>query len=368
MKKLLSLLSVSIVLITGHTCLAQNRFSGIVVEIKDGRSFVMETPAGRINCVLQYIEVPEPEQPLHQTVIDHLGLLTIGKSAQFQAVSMTPSRLTGKLVIGGLDISVQMLRDGAAWLLPAETTGASESDFALYKQTEELAKGDHLGLWSIPNLKPAWVVRAENEERLRRQLASKPKPRARLDITSQFETITRPDRQRTTGDFAAFNKNLWLDVFAGVGSEAPGVKTYSDPKGLFNVSYTSNAFITLTDGKNTQRLECRIGYVVYPLVNRQQAAHYLIGFRALSDDYNFSRRLSRLKLTIDGHAISMSLHHGLRGKGAVGAIEMMFYQIPLGSVKQMTAAAKVSIRIDKLSGDMGKDLQNNVAELLAATM
>src|SRR4051794_13535028 len=113
MIRLLSFLFVATIALSAQLCPAQNRFFGKVVEIVDGRSFVLEAPTGRVHCTLQYVEVPEPEQALHQTVIDHLGALTLGKNAEFQIVAMTSSKLTGRMTVDGIDISLQLLRDGA---------------------------------------------------------------------------------------------------------------------------------------------------------------------------------------------------------------------------------------------------------------
>ena len=226
----LSRIAFFVFLFTAHLCSAQNRFFGTVIEAPDGHSFVLESSVGKVNGVLQYVEVPEPDQALRQIVIDHFRSLTIGKRAEFQVLSMNQSSLAGRLIVNGVDIGNQLLRDGAAWLLPAEQTGQSQGEYISYKESEDQARSERRGVWSIPNLKPAWLVRAENEERLRLELASKPKPKAKLDIVSQFQTISLPGRAAPLNtQFLAFDKNLWLDVFAGTGIETPGLKTYSDP-------------------------------------------------------------------------------------------------------------------------------------------
>jgi endonuclease YncB( thermonuclease family) len=368
MKRLPFLLIVAILIFAAQICYTQNRFIGTVVEIKDGRSFVLETPAGRINGMLQFIDVPESEQALHQTVIDHLRLLTIGKTAEFKVSTIAPSELTGCLVINGVDISVQMLRDGAAWLIPFEQTGQPKSESEFYKESEDLANADHLGIWSIPDLKPAWVIRAENEERLRKELASRPKPKAKLDIVSQYQTVTRPDRVNvTTNKLAIFEKDAWLDTLAGTGNEAPGIKTYTDPKGLFVSRYTSVAFVNFASAQIKQRLECRAIRGDIKLVNGSSEVLYLFGFRAISDDFNFSTRASRLSITADGQTFSTPLFHGLRGRAQFGATEIMYYRVSLAFLKRISRAQNVQLRIDKLTGTMSSDLQSLIGQLLAAT-
>ena len=368
MKLLLSLAAISFLVISSHVCLGQNRFSGRVVEIIDGKTVVIETSAGRITGELQYVDVPEPEQPLAATVKQHLATLSLDRMGEFQVYTLTPGMLTGRLIISGVDINQQMLRDGAAWLIPAEKTGQTSAEFADYQLAVNAAKKEQLGIWSIPNLRPAWLIREEKEEKLRREIASRPKPQAQLDITSPLQTITRPDRlSSATNKLAIFEKDAWLDVLAGTDKETPGIKVYNDPKGRFTSTYTSVAFVTLAVGQTKQRLECRAIQGDFQLLNGGIDRIYLFGFRAISDDYNFSTRISRLSVTADGQTVSMALMHGLRGRAQFGAAEIMYFQISRRFLQRIATAKNPQLRIDKLSGPMSKELQGLIAQLLAST-
>lgn len=371
MKKLILLLTCSVVLFTAQLCFAQTHLFGKVVEVVDGRSFVFEAPTGRVNGELQYVEVPVVGQALQTTVKEHLGALTIGKSAEFQVTGMSSGKFAGRLIIDGIDISIQMLRDGAAWLLPREKTGQTVSEFASYTEIESLAKADHLGVWSVPNLKPTSGRRAENKEKgqqAQQQQSSRSAPKAKIDIVSQFQTVTRPDRVNVTTNVpASFEKEAWLDVLAGTGKEVPGVKTYNDPQGRFSTNYTSVAFVNLATLKSKQRLECRVMHVELHLPNGSSETVYLIGFGAISDDYNFSKHASRLSINADGQTISAGLFKGFRGKAQFGAGEVMLYQINRRFLLRIAAAKKVQIRIDNVYGSMGSDLQLLIGQLVAAT-
>ena len=65
---------------------AQSRLFGKIVEIVDGRTVTMETSAGRVTVRLQFIEVPEPEQPLHTVVREHLARFAVEQTAELVAV------------------------------------------------------------------------------------------------------------------------------------------------------------------------------------------------------------------------------------------------------------------------------------------
>jgi len=359
----LTLVVIAVALTLSFSASAQARLFGTVVDVIDGRTVVLETDAGKTTVQLQFIDVPEPEQALHKTVRDHLKQLLLGKAVEFKALSLTPGKFGGQLTVAGVDISAQMLRDGAAWLVPYHQTGQSKADYDVYQQFEAAAKLEHLGVWSIAGLKPAWELRAEKLAQ-RREL---PMQRARLDITSEFQTIERPGRMRANGANWGSDKEAWLDVFAGTGKESPGLNTYSDPNGRFSTIYTSVAFVNLTSGSFKQRLECRAIYVDYLQVDGNHGQMYLIGFQAMSDDNNFSKRLSRLTITTDRTSVSMPLSKGFRANGSVGVQEIMYYRVTAATLRNIGSALNVQLRIDKLSAPVDKNLQGLVAQLVTAT-
>lgn len=133
-------------------------YKGKIVEVLDGRTAVfMFTDGSRSNILLQHLEVPEPKQPLHQIVIDHLKKLILDKDAEFLYQKDYARGMIGSLFVGGVEINKQMLRDGAGWFdLPESGNGFSE-----YTAMEKLAKSEKLGVWSVAGLKPAWEFRED---------------------------------------------------------------------------------------------------------------------------------------------------------------------------------------------------------------
>ena len=73
----------------GVSAFAQREINGRVVEIIDGKTVVVEVgPNSKITAQLQFIEVPEADQPFYQTVKDHLEQLLLG-----QKIALKPQRL-----------------------------------------------------------------------------------------------------------------------------------------------------------------------------------------------------------------------------------------------------------------------------------
>ena len=161
---------------------------GKVVEIIDGKTAVVETPAsGKITVVLQFIETPEVEQPLYEIVRQHLADLILGKTVELMPRRILNTATIGQVFLNGVDISQQMIRDGAAWYALPEKSAQDAKDSEDYLATEAQAKTEKRGVWSIENLKTAWEFRAEKEEIKRRE------EKAKLDalMARLFEAVCR---------------------------------------------------------------------------------------------------------------------------------------------------------------------------------
>ncbi len=165
---------------------AQSRFYGTVTEVIDGKTLVIQPQAKvDIKVELQYIETPEAEQKLYDVVRDHLKNMVLGKVVEFVPKNLNnDTRPIAQVLLGGVDVSQQMIRDGAAWYAVDETSGNNEIEQEIYKRNETLAKNEKRGVWSITNLKPAWEFRAEKAEQLRQiELKKQAEEKAKTENT-----------------------------------------------------------------------------------------------------------------------------------------------------------------------------------------
>ena len=142
---------------------AQFTIAGEVIDVIDGKTVLVAIPGGKVKVELQYIDVPEQGQQLSDTVKEHLRSLTAGKSVEYRPKTLLHDRAIGRVTVKNIDVSQQMLRDGAAWLMPQGSSGQQKSEHDLYASTEAAAKNDKIGVWSIPGLKPAWEFRADGQ-------------------------------------------------------------------------------------------------------------------------------------------------------------------------------------------------------------
>ena len=140
---------------------AQMTVAGEVIEVVDGKTVIISIPTGKVKAELQFVEVPEEGQPYHEIVKEHLSVMVLGKVVEYRAQTIFKNRTVGRMLLNGVDVSQQLLRDGAAWHIPANVSGQGRFEFDIYSSTEKEARDEKRGVWSIAGLKPAWEVRAE---------------------------------------------------------------------------------------------------------------------------------------------------------------------------------------------------------------
>lgn len=243
---------------------AQRLMIGKAVEVIDGKTFVVESGSGKITLVLQFIEIPEPEQPLYQTVKEHLGKLVLNNQVEFLPRSLTSKTVTAQVFLNKTDLSLQMLRDGAAWYSLPEKNSQQEREREIYLLTESQAKLEKRGIWGIENLKPAWEFRAEKEE-LRKQ-----QERARIEaMMTQNNPYTannrnaRPQTQNQSG--LGLGIDMWSNVNNSTNANRPvangGLISGTVPNCNYNYVMTSGNFLELKNGTARQRIESRTIFV-----------------------------------------------------------------------------------------------------------
>ena len=359
--------SIIAVLFTAIVAGGQARFTGRVVEVIDGRTMVVETSAGKINAQLQYIETPEPEQQLHDVVKKHLANMAVGKMVDFRPLRIGTGLTVGQATIGGVDVGMQLIRDGAAWHEPRELSGQSNAEASEYAQNEALAKNESRGVWSILNLKTPWQIRAERKAVVDRQeLAQRSSKPAKVGV-SQFQTSNRGGSAAVDRSWTGSSRpevDIWGEVFAGVGKETRSLQTFTDPNRNFDAVYTPAAFVEMDGGKIDRRVEFRLltVYLRDPAGNRVPV--YLLGFHSVATDYYFSNRKSRLTVVADKRPLVFgSPFYGQRADSVIGTTELFFYRLTKQQVKTIGKAKKIEFRIDGMVGPVSADATEFLKEI-----
>src|SRR5688572_3488652 len=108
------------ILVLSFPSFGQLSSGGEVVDIIDGRTIVVAAANGRVKIELQFIEVPQPGQELTDTITNHLRTLLVGRIVEYRPKMIIADIVVGRVLLNNVDVSRQMLRDGAAWHVPRE--------------------------------------------------------------------------------------------------------------------------------------------------------------------------------------------------------------------------------------------------------
>jgi len=119
---------------------------GLVVGIADGDTFTLLTPDQRqIKIRVAEIDAPERGQPFARRSRQQLADLIFQKdvAVHIQVVDRY-NRVVGRPTIDDMDVTVEMIRSGAAWVYRTYS-----DDVQLY-ELERTAKTEGRGLWGLP--------------------------------------------------------------------------------------------------------------------------------------------------------------------------------------------------------------------------
>lgn len=369
MKNLKILLLILFVLASTQTAFSQLKYGGRAVEVIDGKTIVIETPSrNRVTIVLQFIEIPEAEQPLYQTVKEHLQAMVLDKNVEYVPRGLTRMKAIGQVYLNKVDLSQQLLRDGAAWYSLPEKDSQEAGEREFYQLNEGQAKLEKRGVWSIETLKPAWEFRAEKEEiRKQKERAKLEEQAAQNKPTETAQTVRKPTQQRQTG--TGFGLDMWSNVnnseSANKTTVNGGLLTGSVPEYGLSYVMTSGNFFELKNGNEKRKAETRSVFV-YPMEQKRGESGYTIGFLIESEKYTFTDSNS-LVITADGEKIQSGKAYRLYRPLPFSVQELLLYQVNAANLTKISNAQNVKITIGKFSAELGKDYKELIKNLLTVT-
>jgi endonuclease YncB( thermonuclease family) len=371
------ILFIILTLVFSAATFAQRKLGGTVVEVVDGKTVVLEVQAGnRLTFELQYIEIPEPEQQLHQTVREHLQQMVGGKAVECVARGITENRTLGQIFVNGVDVSQQMLRDGAAWHIAPVKSGQAAAEGEVYQNNETLAKMEKRGVWAIENLLPAWEFRAQKQTFKQQQ--EKVEPEASGNQTQTVVSTSKSRRWTVEEQLKANSKlQIWNDIRSAqtgqaaqaTGGETSGGGLLSQYFAAAKIGYTStpSAFINASAGSSRVKLDHRTFYFYR---GEQSSAIekdvFILGFLTVSPSAKFAKSNS-LTIFADRQKFVFAKLERLSGQTINGLMEILLYKVSPAVLKKIADAKNVQIKVGQYSGAMGNDSQVGMKDLLAAT-
>lgn len=106
-------------------------FIGRVVGITDGDTLtVLDTSHQQYKIRLMGIDAPERKQPFGERAGQNLAQLAFAKEITVQWRKKHRKRLIGKVLVNGVDVSLEQIKDGMAWWYEAYRKDQTERDAA----------------------------------------------------------------------------------------------------------------------------------------------------------------------------------------------------------------------------------------------
>lgn len=357
-------LIVIVLVLTAISAYPQRKFGGRVVEVVDGKTCVIQFGNRQITAVLQYIEIPEPEQPLYQTVKEHLQKLVLEKQVEFLPRIVMKDRTVGQLMIKGVDVSQQMLRDGAAWYSIPEKSGQDESESLLYQDNETQAKAEKRGVWSIENLKPSWEFRAEQAALQRQKEEEAAKSAA---FVREMQSRNKKVVQRRQ---VAPQTEMWADVGGANQYDQPlglgGLRAGYNPAMRIGHISTPSIYLDFPNAGFLQKVESRLFYLYKGDKTNIEDSVYVVGFIATSKEYRFAKS-NHLTITADAQKFALGkAKRYFRTNGTVFQ-EMLIYKIPRAQLMKIVAAERITVQIANYKGAISSESLTFINNLLSAS-
>lgn len=368
MKNLKVVILICLTLCLANSAFSQGKFLGKVIEVIDGKTVVIELPAGKVTAVLQFVEIPEPEQQFSQEVKSHLQMLTYGKTVEFKPLRVTPKNTVGLLTLDGIDISNQMLRDGAAWYALPEKNGQNEFESRTYQDNEKQARLEKRGIWSVENLKPAWEVRAEADEKRRQQGEIAKEERATLE---QFGGTTKPQkivvRRELSSESNRLSANETSIKLPSNMQNIGGLLVGYDSKVKLGVVSTPMFKMNIPENEGRQALTVQIAYLYYDGNEESGRKNvYLVGIDSESRNVRFLK-FNELIVTADKQRINLGKAKRFERKNENGVREGLLYEIKRPTIEKIANAKNVSIKVGTFSDKVDAEILTMLQNLLNAT-
>jgi endonuclease YncB( thermonuclease family) len=160
MKKLLPAALLLAVFVHGA---AAATLPGRVVGVSDGDTVtVLDAGNHRLRIRLSGIDAPEKRQAFGAYARQSLSRQLFGQQVVVEwSRTDRYGRIVGRIEVGGVDASLEQLREGSAWVYRQYLRELPIDDRKLYLEAERLAKGERRGLWRDGKPEPPWQWRRE---------------------------------------------------------------------------------------------------------------------------------------------------------------------------------------------------------------
>lgn len=125
-------------------------YTGTIIRVIDGDTFIFQTNEGSMKIRLQGIDAPESNQDFGKESTTFLNQYVNKTASIIYKGTDKYDRILAYLVIQNININRLIIRKGLAWHY---NYFSSDTSFA---NAQKLAKVDKTGLWAYPNPTAPW--------------------------------------------------------------------------------------------------------------------------------------------------------------------------------------------------------------------
>jgi len=144
-------------------CFAEGAWvKGVAQDVHDGDSFKMKIEGQIIKIRIYGIDAPENNQAYGKESGDALRKLINGKEIRLRIINKDRyGRTVGEPWLGdSLNVSLWMIKNGYAWWYKSYSKNRVD-----FKEAEEEAKAEKLGLWATDNPTAPWDFRSKRKKK-----------------------------------------------------------------------------------------------------------------------------------------------------------------------------------------------------------
>jgi endonuclease YncB( thermonuclease family) len=150
---------------------------GKVSDVFDGESIAILSQTHTLKIKLIGVATPEKDQAYSASARQHLADLILNKFVMVRYSALREGYLVGQVMLGEMDVSGQMIRDGVAWYKPNEGD-LTELDRKIYEASQAAARTERRGLWQDEMPQSPWDFReAQRAKLIVANMSLAPEPR-----------------------------------------------------------------------------------------------------------------------------------------------------------------------------------------------
>lgn len=213
-----------------------------VVQVESGNALVVSNINRPLRIRLKAVMPPESGQPFSEAARDHLKALVLDKAVFVEYTHLANGYLEAKVILNGIDIGSQMLRDGVAWYDLASSYELSESDRALYVQCEQAARNEKRGLWQDSAAVAPWEFRQAQQAKLNAGNSAPSFQQYQARKSRGSQGLSNADLLGSAGGLMGSGSSAGQPTFKPISANgAPGNWTkYESVAGHFSVLFPSD--------------------------------------------------------------------------------------------------------------------------------